>query len=74
MNDHRILSVMPICGLLDEGLRLMRTAMSHLNLSARAYHRILKLVRTIANLAGNREIRAVHLADVLQYTSRLMLE
>ena len=35
----------------------MRAAMSQLNLSARAYHRILKLARTIANLAGREEIQ-----------------
>ncbi len=37
------------CQLQDEGQSLMRTAMSQINLSARAYHRILKLARTIAD-------------------------
>ena len=50
----------------------MRTAMSQLNLSARAYHRILKLVRTIADLAWSDEIQSVHLAEALQYHPRLI--
>jgi len=43
----------------------MRSAMAQLNLSARAYHRILKLARTIADLAGCEEIQCVHLAEAL---------
>jgi magnesium chelatase family protein len=51
----------------------MRAAMTQLNLSARAYHRILKLARTIADLAGCEEIQSVHLAEALQYRPKLML-
>ncbi len=52
---------------------LMRAAMSQLNLSARAYHRILKLSRTIADLAGSEEIESAHLAEALQYRPKIML-
>src|ERR1051325_3933276 len=43
----------------------MRAAMSQINLSARGYHRILKLARTIADLAGCEEIQSVHLTEAL---------
>ena len=43
--------------------------MTQLNLSARAYHRILKLARTIADLAGSEEIQSAHLAEALHLGS-----
>jgi magnesium chelatase family protein len=46
---------------------LMKSAMSQLQLSARAYHRVLKLARTIADLAGSEQIGPAHLAEALQY-------
>lgn len=51
----------------------MRTAMSQMNLSARAYHRILELARMIADLAGNEEIQSPHLAKALQYRPKIMI-
>ena len=48
----------------------MRVAMQQMDLSARAYHRVLKLSRTIANLAGESEIGVQHLAEALQYRLR----
>ncbi len=60
------------CALDDAGRSLMRTAMSQLQLSARAYHRILKLARTIADLAGSETIAPTHLAEALQYRPRGM--
>ena len=63
--DMRVGEVRQFCQLQAEGQSLMRSAMSQLNLSARAYHRILKLSRTIADLAGSEEIQSAHLAEAL---------
>ena len=71
--DMRVGEIRQFCGLQEEGQRLMRAAMSQLNLSARGYHRILKLARTIADLAGSEELGSVHLAEALQYRPKLML-
>ena len=59
------------CQLDDTGRALMKTAMVQLQLSARAYHRVLKLARTIADLAGAAEIAPNHLAEALQYRPRM---
>lgn len=48
----------------------MRAAVQQMNLSARAYHRVLKLARTIADLAGTTQIETPHLAEALQYRPR----
>ncbi len=50
---------------------LMRSAMQQMQLSARAYHRVLKLARTIADLAGEESIGPPHLAEALQYRPKL---
>ena len=54
----------------DAGKSLLRAAMSQLGMSARAFHRILKLARTIADLAGSENIMSSHLAEAIQYRSR----
>jgi magnesium chelatase family protein len=59
------------CKLDDAGEALMRTAMSKLQLSARAYHRVLKVARTIADLAGQDAIQVVHVAEAVQYRTRV---
>ncbi len=49
------------------GAQLLRQAIARLNLSARAYHRVLKVARTIADLAGNGSIGVTHIAEAIQY-------
>lgn len=61
--------VREICALSDEGRTMLRTAMERLGLSARAYDRILKVSRTIADLDGGGIIRTEHLAEAIQYRS-----
>ena len=61
------------CALDDACQALMKTAMRQLQLTARAYHRVLKLSRTIADLAGSEAITQVHLAEALQYRPKLDL-
>lgn len=65
--DMRPAEIRKFCQLDETGSNLMRTAMSQFQLSARAYHRILKLARTIADLATCEQIAVQHLAEALQY-------
>jgi len=58
------------CVISEEGLNLLKMAISSLNLSARGYHRVLKLSRTIADLAGADNIATEHVAEALQYRAR----
>jgi len=77
----RVGEIRQFCKLQDEGAvvspskhqNLMWAAMTQLNLSARAYHSILKLARTIADLAGSAKIRSRHLAEALQYRPKLIM-
>ena len=70
--DMRVAEIRQFCQLDDQSQSLMRSAMTQLNLSARAYHRILKLARTIADLAGSDDIQSVHLAEALQYRPKVL--
>ncbi len=64
--------VWQICNLDDGAKSLLQTATNQLNLSARAFHRIVKVSRTIADLDESDTIRVSHLAEALQYRSRGM--
>jgi magnesium chelatase family protein len=61
--------VRDICRINDAGQLLLKKAMEKLGLSARAYDRILKVSRTIADLAGSEEIQLEHLAEAIHYRS-----
>ncbi|NWG39537.1 MAG: YifB family Mg chelatase-like AAA ATPase [Hydrogenophilaceae bacterium] len=56
-----------LCTLDEAGATLIKQAIARLNLSARAYHRILKLALTLADLAGESRIQSHHLAEAIQY-------
>jgi magnesium chelatase family protein len=57
------------CALDDSTMELLKFAMSDLNLSARAYDRILKVARTMADLAGSEKITSEHVSEAIQYRS-----
>jgi magnesium chelatase family protein len=66
----RTAEVRLFCSLDDNGRNIMKSAMHQLQLSARAYHRVLKLARTIADLSSEENISVTHLAEALQYRQR----
>ena len=57
------------CGIGDDGKRLLEMAVDKLGLSARAYTRILKVARTIADMEGEERIKSHHLSEAIQYRS-----
>jgi magnesium chelatase family protein len=59
--------VRKFCLLDEESKQLLRTAVTALKLSARAYHRVIKIGRTIADLSGSENIRKTHIAEAIQY-------
>jgi magnesium chelatase family protein len=71
--DMRPAQIRQYCALDADCQTLMKTAMRQLQLTARAYHRVLKLARTIADLAGAEAITQVHLAEAIQYRPKLEL-
>ena len=68
--DMRNADIRKYCKLDDDCQNLMRAAMQQMHLSARAYHRVLKVSRTIADLDGADLIDTPHIAEALQYRKR----
>ena len=63
--------VKEFCRLDVGGVRVLRLSMEKFDLSARAYFRVLKVARTIADLEGKEDIQSVHLAEAMQYRERV---
>ena len=61
--------VKEVCAIDTEGLEILKSAMTRLQLSARAYDRILKVARTSADLADSPNILTEHLAEAIQFRS-----
>ena len=55
------------CAIDDEGERLLKMAVDRLGFSARAYTRVLKVARTIADLSGESGILPMHISEAIQY-------
>jgi magnesium chelatase family protein len=68
--DMRPAEIREFCPIDEASRSLLGAAMRQMQMSARAYHRILKLARTIADLAGSERIEVTHIAEAIQYRPR----
>ena len=68
--EMRVPEVRTFCELEASGAALVRGAVERLGLSARAFHRVLRVARTIADLASEERIAPMHLAEAIQYQPR----
>jgi magnesium chelatase family protein len=68
--EMRVAEVRTFCELDANGASLVRSAVERLGLSARAYHRVLRVARTIADLGADDQILPMHLAEAIQYQPR----
>ena len=66
-SDNLLWHLQEYCALDEASSRLLRSAMDRFDLSARAYSRILKVARTIADLAGSTTIQPPHIAEAVGY-------
>ncbi len=64
LNTHQIMS---LCKLDKDGQQMLTSALEKLGISARAYHRILKVARTIADLSDSENIQTIHLSEAIQF-------
>ena len=69
-SQMRVKQLDQLCPLDSQCQKLLEQAMTQLQLSARAYHRVIKLARTIADLSAAAQIKSHHLAEALQFRPR----
>ena len=66
-SEMSVRDIKKYCALDDESKSILQQAAARLDLSSRSYHRVIKLARTIADLANERNIKKEHLLEALQY-------
>jgi magnesium chelatase family protein len=69
-SEMRPVDIKSLCPISNEGLTLLKTAISRLTLSARSYFKIIKVSRTIADLENSERIESGHIAEALQYRAK----